>query len=361
VYKVPDNVWQALGDSAVETAQWAAATYGGKNVRLDLDSSGDLTWQGDAAAAQASGSIRAYGYGDSLVPTTDGALLACRGGQELIVNRDVIVDGSPYTIPLAVMRITGNDGGKWASRLGYSTGWSVGLTVADRLRKIARAKVLNPANPQSTSMWTELQRLALMPIDQQGIPDKTVSSSIGYDDRPTAVANLAALAAGVPSMTRQGALTIRQTDRWATVTDAEFNISGTITWDDEQSDDFYNYVWAHSPDGQFNGFWSFTDDTDPRSINNAGPVTYEQSSPIYTSDSACTTGAATIGDRLLHRSSRTVTVTVGAQGLCLDLGDVGWVRDTDKDRAVLGEVSRINLSGNVTQPIELDLIVAQEG
>lgn len=368
MYEIPENVWAALGETLVTTQTWAMATYKDANRRLDVDIDGEMTWQGDGADAQASGGITVYGQGmgedERIIPTEEDDILYAGRGQEILLNRDVFIGPTPYTIPLGVYRIVTDDGGEWEERGGRITAWRVGLTLADRLRMNARGKVVIPARPQSTSMWGELQRLALMPLVQGDIADRTVPPSIAYDDRQTAITNLMALAGGVPSMSRQGALGIRLRDRWASVTEPEFDIPGTIgvpalDWHEGHTDDFYNWVWAHDPDGTYNGFAVFDDDTDPKSVNRAGPVTYEHVSPIYTSNVGTQKGAETTLARLLRRRSHTVSVQVGMQGLCLDLGDVGWVRDGKHRRAVLGEVAGIGIRNNPTEPIDLELIVAE--
>jgi len=360
--QVPQNVWDALGETVTTTQPWAVATYQGATRRVDVDRDGAITWQATGADAQASGTITVYGDGDSLIPTAEDHLLYPGRGQELMLYRDVIIGGAPYTIPLGVFRLVDDgDGGTWQERGGRTTSWKVPLTVVDRLRMHARGKVISPAAPQSNSMWAELQRLALMPLMRGALPDHTVPAGIGYDDRQTAIANLAQLAGGVPTMTREGSMTIRATDRWAIVTEPEFDIAGTIDWKNGHTDGFFNWVWAHDPDNRFNGFAALTDDTNPKSVNRAGPSTYEHASPVYVSDAAAQAGANTILDRLLNRRSRTVTVQVGMQGLCLDLGDVGWVRDTLHGRAVMGEVAEKTIRHAPTAPIDVTLIVAEEG
>lgn len=363
--EVPEDVWAALGDTVVRTQTWAVATYQDANRRLDVDREGEITWQGDGADAQASGTITVYGYGDEhggdLIPRNEDDLLYPGRGQEVLVNRDVMIGSAPYTIPLGVFRIVDDgDGGTWDTRAGRTATWRVPLTVADRLRMNARAKVIVPAGPQFQSMWDELQRLALTPLVHGDIADHQVPRTIAYDDRQTAIANLAALAAGVPSMNRQGALGIRLADRWADTEQPEFDIPGTIDWKQGHTDGFFNWVWAHDPDGRYNGFAALTDEADPKSVNRAGPVTYEHASPVYVSNAAAQKGAETTLDRLLHRRSHTVTVQVGMQGLCLDLGDVGWVRENRHNRAVMGEVAGIRISNNPSVPIDLTLIVAEQ-
>lgn len=356
---VPEGVWEALGSSHVISETRAQAQYQGQVVDLNVvPDSGDVTWSADGEI-QATSSLRAIGFGDSLVPRSRTAMLA-PNGQEVTISRVVHLRDQEVTIPLGVFRITGNDGGRRSVRDGHVLDWEVGVTLADRFRMLQRGKIVDPASPPSgSSMYSELRRLALFPL-LQSLDDVTVPPSMVYEDRLSGVHALTQLVGGKPRVNRQGALTIRPADRWLTETVAEFDIEGTISWDESQTDEFYNYVHAHSPDGVYSAFAVLADDSNPLSVGRAGPSTYEHSSPVYTSRAAAQAGARTILQRLLYRRSRTVTVEVGAQGLLLDLSDFGWVRDPIQGRSVLGEVSGVRIQHDPTLPIQLTLIVAEE-
>ena len=358
MFAVSDDVWAALGDSQVVSETTAQAQYQGRVATLNVAPSDALTWNGDGSL-QAVGGLHVIGHGQSLVPRSPTDLLA-PNGQEVSIARVVHLRDQQVTIPLGVFRITYNDGGRRSLREGHVLDWEVSVKLADRFRMIERGKIVDPASPPpGASMYSELQRLSLFPL-QRTVTDVSVPLSMVYEDRMSAVHDLAKLAAGKPRITRQGALVVRPADRWLTETVPEFDITGTISWDDSQSDDFINYVSAHSPDGKFSAFAALEDDSNPRSVGRAGPSTYEHSSPAYTSDAAAQEGAETALRRLLNRRSRVVTVEIGAQGLLLDLSDFGWVRDTDQDRAVLGEVSGIRIPHDPTSPIQASLIVAEE-
>ena len=139
-----------------------------------------------------------------------------------------------------------------------------------------------------------------------------------------------------------------------------FDIEGTITWQDGQTDEFVNYVRAASTDDEFVGFALIDDDSDPLSVGRAGPSTFEHKSPLYTSDDEAAAGAETTLRRLRGRRSREVKVTCTPEALLLELGDVGWMRDPVQNRAVLGEVSGLDFPNDVTEPIGVTLIVAEE-
>ncbi|WP_298742280.1 hypothetical protein [uncultured Microbacterium sp.] len=247
-------------------------------------------------------------------------------------------------------------------RTGQVMDWEVSVDVADRLRMLQRAKIMSPASPPfGSSVYSELQRLVLFPLERSAsVGDVSVPAATVYDDRRAAVSVLAELAGGKPRITRQGALTVRPADRWLTETVVEFDLDGVISFSASQTDEFYNFVWAHSPNGDFSAFASLDDDTDPRSVNRAGMSSYEHASPVYTSTLAAEAGARTILSRLLNRRSRTVTVEMDARGLLLDLSDFGRVTDPATGRSVLGEVSGIRVSHDPTAPVVVSLIVAEE-
>lgn len=358
---VPDDVTAALADSSVTTYTTAVAQYGDRQAQLNVQQeSGSFTWDATASAVQCTGDIRVFGYGGPLVPRSRDDLLAPYG-QEIAVSKVLVLRQTEVTIPLGVFRIRGNDGGRFNLRDGITLDWEVGVDLNDRMRMLERGKIVNPASPvPGASMYDELRRLGLFPIVET-VDDVSVPSMV-YEDRLSGVRDLCALAGAKPRVNRQGALELRVADRWLTADrDApDFSFEGTVEWSDEQTDDFYNTVWAHSPDGQYSAFATLTDDSDPRSVNRAGPSTYEHSSPVYTSQAAALAGAQTALQRLLNRRSRTVTVMLDARALLLDLGDVGWVEDVVTGRRVFGEVSKISIPVDPTGLPVVGLTVAEE-
>jgi len=404
---VPADVAAALNDVEVVSEVTAVAQYGGRSVELSLHTDGGFTWDANGEL-QCTGDLRVFGFGESLVPKARDAFLA-PFGQEVTVSRVVKMRNGDYPIPLGVFRITGNDGGRERYRLSrtavtvdapyvstgdiyplddiypaddvypgstsggpftYYTGpqvtdvvedWEVGVSLADRLRMLQRAKILNPASPPvGATVYSELQRLTLFPLKRNpAVPDQLVPSGTVYDDRRSAVSLLAGFAGAKVRVTRQGALTLRPADRWAYETVLDFDINGVVELSDEQSDEFYNFVWAHNPDGSVSAFASFLDDTDPRSVGRAGPSTYEHSSPVYTTQAAAEAGAWSVLSRLLNRRSRVATVKVGAEGLLLDLSDYGRFTDTATGRTVMGEVSGLRMQNDPTALVEVTVIVAE--
>lgn len=243
-------------------------------------------------------------------------------------------------------------------------GWSVDVELKDRFRILQKAKFVTQRSPVlGNTMYQEIARLALMPVQENpAIPDVGVPAGLVYESgRLGAIQALAALANAVPRLTRQGVLTLRLVDAWAEPSlTPVFDIEGTISWADGMSDEFVNYVRAASTNDEFVGFASITDDSDPLSVGRAGPSTFEHKSPLYTSIAEAEAGAATVLRRLRGRRSREVTVTCTPEALLLELGDVGWVRDTVQGRAVLGEVSGLVFPNDVTDPVTVSLIVAED-
>lgn len=236
--------------------------------------------------------------------------------------------------------------------------WEVDVELDDRFRVLERAKIVNPSSPVSgNSMYDELRRLALGPV-QESLPDVSVPAGLVYEDRARAVRALAELTDGVPCFTRQGVLTLRPKSPMDYDPTPVFDIAGTISWAEEQTDEFYNYVWAHSDNKEFNGFASITDDSNPLSVNRAKPSTYEHSSSKYTTDIGARIDARAILARLQKRS-RVVSVECLAEAVLVDLGDVGWVRDPVQGRAVLGEVVGMRVPLNPIDTVGLDLLVPE--
>lgn len=243
-------------------------------------------------------------------------------------------------------------------------GWSVEVELKDRFRLLQRAKFVDQKSPvPGNTMYEEIRRLALVPVQENPVVgDVAVPSDLVYEQgRLGAIRSLAELAGAVPHLTRQGVLTVRPLDAWADpVLAPVFDVEGTITWQDGMSDEFVNYVRAASTDDEFVGFASIDDDSDPLSVNRAGPSTFEHKSPLYTSKAAAQAGAETTLRRLRGRRSREVQVSCTPEALLFELGDVGWVRDPVQGRAVLGEVSGLEFPNDVTEPIGVTLIVAEE-
>lgn len=415
MFDAPPEVWSALSSSTVVRRLWGIAQYQDQSALLTLDGSGDVTFAAGTGVL-GDATVTAYGYGNSLVPKTRRDLLAPYG-QEVSLFWDVVLrDGLVYTIPVGVFRVIGNDGGSETieRRTATSTSvagvdgnglldiagtadgnglvdvveiadgnglvdltgsgggtttviaeasavgaWAVQVDLADRIRMLERGKRLDVKSPATTSMYSELQNLTLFPL-VQSVPDAVVPNSLAYDERLTAMQDLADIGGGVLAVTRQGALTVRERDRWLTETVPDFDIEAVIDFSREQSDDFVNDVHTYSPDGKYSAFAQITDPSNELSIDNAGPVTYEHSSPAYTSNAECQAGADTALARLSRRRTAVVEATIDPRGMLLDLGDFGWLRDPVQGRAALGEVSRITIPNDPTGAVRVQLIVAEE-
>lgn len=361
--EVSDQTAEALASTDVTTETFATAYYQTKSADLTIAQDGDITWDGDGEV-QATSNLYVIGHGNSLVPRGDrGALLAPYGQEVSLVRRVFFRGRQTSDIPLGVYRIRANDGGRESFRGDRVLDWEIGLQLADRFRQIQKAKLVpvDASPPSGATVYSELQRLANIPIlIDPAVPDVSVPRSHVYEDRLESVHWLAELAGAKPRLTRQGALTLRPADRWATETTPDFDITGELGENGGQTDEWFNYVWTHNDKGEFSAFAAITDDADPLSINRAGMATYEHSSPAYVSKAASQAGANTILERLTRRRAATVTAKVGAQGLPLELSDFGWIRDPDQQRAVLGEISKITIPHDPAELITLELIVAEE-
>lgn len=343
---------------------YGVASYQNRSVELQLEQSGSLTTDADGDA-NTNGTITVVGVGNSLVPKARDDFLAPYG-QEVALFREVLNRSGvvAVTIPLGVFRITGNSRARESYRAGRVTDWEVTVDLDDRFRMLARAKRLDSKSPApGKTMYQEIQRLSLVPVIQS-VPDVPVPASMEYGDRLPTIRDLAELAGAIPMMTRQGALTLREKDAWLTTPTSEgvFDISATVpeSWEFGQTDDFYNDIQAKSQKGDFVAYARETDDSNPLSVNRAGPVTYEVSSPQFFSQASTQAGANTALQRLMYKRSKQVWLECTPEALLLDLGDVGWMRDPVNDRAVFGEVCGIRVGFDSTETVAVGLIVAEE-
>ena len=425
MFEVADEVLAALRSSGQSGRVWGVAQYQDRQADLRLDQAGSVTFSGTSAEAQAATDVLVFGNRDSLVPKSRTDLLAPYGQEVSLFRdvtvrnrtytiplgvfrvtgnsdavetiRETSVAGreaeeaadSVYPVgdglySVNTLMVEASPGlyesvhftedppgsglfvpGSRVSLPGYSSAdvvsWQVRVELVDRLRLIARAKIIGAESyplPGNT-VWDELRRLVPFPV-VESMPDIPVPSGVTYEDRPGAVKLLCDALGGVPAVTREGAFTVRQKDRWADATlTPVFDIEGTISWSDGQSDDFYNFVWAHSDDGEFSAFAALNDDSNPLSVNRAGMSSYEHSSPLYKSNLDAERGAQTILKRLLGTRSRQVKVECLPEAILLDLGDVGWVRDPVQGRAVIGEVVEMDVPLDPTEPVRLTLTVAE--
>lgn len=339
----------------------AVASYRGVLTPLQVEQSGSIQSDGNGQV-QSTSAVKVFGIGNSLVPKTRADILSATG-QEVVLYRDVKLRGDLWwTIPLGVFKITRAGDSLERIRRGRVMDWSVNLTLADRFDAIQANDFLAVDSPVSgNTAWVEIQRLSQIPV-QTSLVDVAVPPSTVYDTRLGSIATLAGLLGGEPTLTRSGVLTTRLADAWMTVTAPAFDISGTITWSDEITNDFFNQVQVKSSsDATLVSFRQITDPWNPISVGRAGGRTYKASSPIYTTQAMVDTAADTALARLSTRRSRLVTVETTPEGILCELGDVGWVRDTRQQRAVLGEVTSMTIPLDPTALPKLTLIVAEEG
>jgi hypothetical protein len=256
VEQAPVEVWRALGDSVVERRLDGFAQYQEHVAVLNLAPEGDVRSQA-SGRIQSDASIRVAGFGNPLLTNSDTDLLAPYGQEVTLAWTVTYGGGLEHVIPAGVFRISGNDGGTFDRRGGRVFGWTAGVSLKDRFHVLDRAKIIDPASPvPGNSMYQELRRLVDVPLlENPAVPDVAVPPALEYESRLDAVHALAALAGCTPALTREGALTLRLRDRWLTETVPDFIIRAVIDWDDfGQSDQFYNFVWAHDSDNEFSAF-----------------------------------------------------------------------------------------------------------
>lgn len=349
--------------AALRTTQtggvFALARYKDAEVEVSVEQSGTVGFSG-SGEVQSSSSVKVFGVGNSLVPRDAGDLLSANG-QELALWRTVRVRDEVWQIPLGVFRITRAGDSVERLRDGEVLDWSVNLTLADRFEQIRADDFLAVESPvPGNSVWAEVRRLSPIPV-QEALGDAAVPAGTVYESRLEAIRVLMSILGGVPHMTREGVLTARLQDAWLSSTVPEFDLPGVVDWSDEITNDFYNQVQVTNPnDSTIVAYAVLEEPWNPRSVGNAGGRTYKQSAPIYTSRAAAQTAAETILQRVVNRRSNTVKVTCGPEALLLELGDVGWVRDPLRRRAVFGEVTELTVPLDPTEPVPLTLIAAFE-
>jgi len=355
----PEVVKTVLRSSAQVGGVAGVARYQGASVAVTVKDSGSITFRAEGEV-QASGSITAIGVGNSLVPKSKTDPLAPYG-QELALFRTVRVRTSSWNIPLGVYRITSAGDESERYRSNTVLGWSVEVGFSDRFKQIRDDDFLSVDAPVAgNSVWDEVRRLSPVAV-QQTMGDATVPAATTYDSRLGAITTLLALLGGAPHLTREGVLTARPRDAWLTATVPVFDINGTISWSSELTDEFYNQVQVTSSSNKnVVAYASISNDGNPLSVGRAGGRTYKHSAPIYETVAAAQAAANTILARVSSRRSRLVSVECTPEALLLELGDFGWMRDPVQKRAVLGEVSAIDIPMDPTRPIKVQMIVAEE-
>lgn len=353
----PDEVWAALKSHQSGYMQ-AVASYQGAQATLRV-ASGSLSVNG-AQRIQTSGSVVLAGQAPSFVPKVSTDLLAPYG-QELSLFRVVKVSTAEWVIPLGVFPITRTANSREWKRGDTVLSWEVECEFSDRLLKLDQDDFLSVDGPQGGAMvWSEVARLSRIPI-QTTVTDATVPKATSYDSRIDGIETVLGFIDSDPHVTRTGVLTARPRDRWLTETVPDFEVDAVIDWSDEWSGEFYNQVAARSStDADVTSFAVLSDESNPLSVSRAGGRTYKHSSPVYTTKAAAQAGAQTTLERLLNRRSRTVRVVCTPEALLLEPGDFGRFTDPVNGRTILGEVRAMTISADVTAPIPVDVIVAEQ-
>lgn len=343
--------------SHVTSSVFAVARYQGLQTVLQVDPVGSVSFRGNSRI-QADTKLTVVGQGDSLIPTLKTDPLAPYG-QEVALWKRVRVRDTTWDVPLGVYRVTRVGDASRRLREGVTLDWSVSVTLKDRFEQIEADNFLAVDSPQpGNTVWDEIRRLSPIPV-VEALGDADVPASLVYDSRLDAIEELMRILGGVPHLTREGVLTARVSDAWLTSETAVFDLPGVISWSDEMVNDFYNQVQVSNPnDKTIVAYATISDPWNPLSVQRAGGRTYKHASPVYTTQEAAAAGAATVLQRVSERRSRTVRVQCGPEALLLELGDFGWVRDPVQRRAVLGEVSGLQVPLDPTAPVGVDLIVS---
>lgn len=340
----------------------AIAIYAGNEVSVQLSSSGDISFDA-SGEIQSAGSVTAIGVGNSLVPHALTDPLA-PFGQELALSRLVRVRAAEWSIPLGVFRITGADNAVERLRGDTVLDWSVDVAIADRFEQIRADDFLAVESPLAgNTVWDEVRRLSPIPV-QEALGSASVPPSTVYESRLQAITALIGLLGGVPHMTREGVLTARLADAGlkTPTSQAQFDVEGTIDWDDALTNDFYNQVQVTgSNDATVVAYAQIDDDANPLSVGRAGGRTYKHSDSGITTTDQAQAMADLLLRRLSSRRARTMSVECTPEALLLELGDVGWFRDPVHKRAVFGEVTGFTISNDATKPPRVDVYVVEAG
>lgn len=361
------DLQNALTDSGGR--RWRVSAYRGADLLLyDIPTQpfGDITLDG-TGSVQASGTINFAdgGTGESLVPDSLTDPLA-PAGQELLVEYVVDTGTEEWATPVGKFPITSVPDmdeyrRRFASRLIILQS-TVVASIRDRFDTIQRSEFLQPESPKSTSTWAEIQRLSPIPI-VRNLPDVLLPSGLAYtDSRADALTTLIAnLGAAVPSITRQGYLTARLTDRWLTATVPDFEIVGVVHLGRSMTNNLFNAVRVRTVIGD-NTILSIKTIDDPRDpLYVGGPFgvrTYGYSSPLITDQASADAAATTILNRVSTQHQRKVVVECLPNPL-IELGDWGTATDDVSGLTVSGEVSRMSFSLDPLATMKLELTGAE--
>lgn len=356
----------AMNESA--TAKWSVQSfYGSAQTLAEVPVTGDGSITFDASGKiQANGSVYlAQTGGDSLVPKAMTDPLAPYG-QELSINRVVTRGGITFPgVPLGRFRISQVPRAQEYFRrfpsLRKVVAWSAQLDLVDRFDIIDADDFLSVTAPiAGNSTYDELQRLSPIPI-VRSLPDQPIPAGITYKGRFDAINQLISNLGGDPHMTRQGALTVRVKSPWLTATTPEFTINGVVSWEDGMSNDLSNSVVVTNPNNAaIVAVAEITNPADPLRVD--GPlgrrVYPPVDDPLMDTQAKADAAAATILARVSTQQSRTVTITCPPRP-DLELGDFGAVTDDVTGKTVTGSVAKMTFQMDATQPMSLDLTVAE--
>lgn len=239
--------------------------------------------------------------------------------------------------------------------------WECKLELADRFDIIDADDFHKTTAPlPGGTVLSELQRLSPIPlVIPSFVVDVPVAAGTTYQSRIDAVQQLAGLVGCAPALTREGALTLRVQNRWLTETVPDFTLDGVIDMDDSMSLSIKNSVSVTCPsDDTIFGFAEITDESNPFAVSRPiGRRTAKQSNPLMDTQAKADAAALTMRDRLSTPQARTATVTCALMPH-IEAGDFGKIIDPVSNRTVLGQVASLSWPLDVTQPMQMKILVA---
>jgi hypothetical protein len=359
---VTDDVVQALRSTQTGVTR-GVARYGTRSAALQLDQSGSLSFSSDGDVQASASGVQVIGsHTPSLVPQSDGDLLAT-AGQEVALYRDVkIGDDVVTTIALGQYRIQSAGDSTERYRDDVAVDWSVSLDLKDRFEPIIADDFLAPDGPVAgNTVWDEIRRLSPIPV-QQALGDAPVPAGTVYDSRIGAIDALLQILGGDPRLTRAGVLTATAKDSWLAEPDPVFQIPAVIGPPSRRrSNDFYNAVQVSNPqDSSVVGYAQIDDLWNPLCVARAGRRVYKQSTTIYDTADAAQAAAETLLARVSTKRARTIQLQCLPEALLLDLGDFVEALDPLQHRRVTGEVTALSVPFDATQTVPVTLTIARD-
>lgn len=308
-----------------------------------------------SSQVQGTGTVYVVTQGRSLRPRYKTDPLAAYG-QEVSIN---YVVGDLVNLSLGRFRITDVPSAKETARLNpfIVTGSLVELALSDRFDILKNDSFLSGTTPQSSSAWAEIQRISPIPIVQT-LADASVPSTLTYRNKFDAIQQLMTLMGGVPSMTREGALTAHPASAWTLGLDPVTEIHGVIERDDGMSNNLINcVVVTTSADASIVGFAQIDDPSNPLCVT--GPLGRRVKTvqdPLAKTLPALNATAETYLQKYSTQQAQVITVK------CLprwdiELDDIVKAVDPISGEEIIGAVT--NIQGNLDPTAAMSIQITE--